>query len=650
MSVQEQTQKVIQANKDHQYALKVYTERLESELESVERLLSIAEQSDDELDVDAGGTIVIPNAVKATGPIPAEVSLESSFKDDAEKRNRYLRCTDVHPMRAVEIETLADAVYTENYRLHALELQQRGQQPFGPPPSHYENTAGINWERVATKVSNAASSSGFKRTARECEIKWLGSSHPKINQSAWTQAEISQVKDLVDGHKEGEVDWVDVASKLGTNRTPVDCLRHAITRRTHAWTPESDRRLIEAIQIYGTVSWLQVARMVSEDATATQCQSRYMRTLDPTISRLPWSNDEDERLRSAVGVYGTAWSEVCEFIPNRSSEQCRERWQEKLSPHLAKGRWSEEEDEALLAAVDKVGEGKWKEISRVIGNGRTDNMCRGRYHVLAKRKQREVPSDSPAPAEVQASEHPLQIRFHPSSQLSPPPANGAADTVRIVFDEGTTRVQQPGTSQQRDEATDNVAKARPKPRRKRATRTATSGTQETGEAPSSSTGPPTTPRSSQPTRRKAATNKSQANTEEPPAKKRRTNKREGKKTSVPEESSDLPTAQAHYDQVKDVIDTRQAAGTEDKQPDNTSGLQTSATTVPPEPNATEVAENAGINPPGGVAPDGQSNTTLSFRGRGRGRGRGGGRSVAENTSIPVPARKSARLAGKTAGD
>ena len=39
MSLRDELNKVAQANKDHQYALKVYTERLEAELESVEKLL-----------------------------------------------------------------------------------------------------------------------------------------------------------------------------------------------------------------------------------------------------------------------------------------------------------------------------------------------------------------------------------------------------------------------------------------------------------------------------------------------------------------------------------------------------------------------------------------------------------------------------------
>ena len=40
-----------------------------------------------------------------------------------------------------------------------------------------------------------------------------------------------------------------------TGRTPVDCMRHAVVRKAHSWTPEADRRLLEAVGIYGTDNW-----------------------------------------------------------------------------------------------------------------------------------------------------------------------------------------------------------------------------------------------------------------------------------------------------------------------------------------------------------------------------------------------------------
>ena len=38
-NTKETAQKALQANKDHQYALKVYTERLETELRTIDKLL-----------------------------------------------------------------------------------------------------------------------------------------------------------------------------------------------------------------------------------------------------------------------------------------------------------------------------------------------------------------------------------------------------------------------------------------------------------------------------------------------------------------------------------------------------------------------------------------------------------------------------------
>ena len=57
------------------------------------------------------------------------------------------------------------------------------------------------------------------RTARECEIKWMGDRRPSINHAQWSQPEISKCRDLVETywteHGHGTtVDWVWVAKEL----------------------------------------------------------------------------------------------------------------------------------------------------------------------------------------------------------------------------------------------------------------------------------------------------------------------------------------------------------------------------------------------------------------------------------------------------
>lgn len=100
--MKEVAQQALQANKDHQYALKVYTERLEAELKTIDKLLVCVsrlsvnprfshrisqntadfDDDDDEPELDAGGTVHIPNSSKAIFPFPShEFLLEVSTCD-----------------------------------------------------------------------------------------------------------------------------------------------------------------------------------------------------------------------------------------------------------------------------------------------------------------------------------------------------------------------------------------------------------------------------------------------------------------------------------------------------------------------------------------------------------------------------------------
>jgi len=175
---------------------------------------------------------------------------------------------------------------------------------FEKPPEEFleHNTEGIDWERVADTVGTSfpfecenAILNGLSllkmtsrnrahggRTAKECEIKWLGDRHPSINHAQWSQPETNKCRDLVDAYRAEHghgvtVDWVWIAKELKvtsgtrkplqirnwglfttvqTNRSPLDCMRHGTVRKTHVWTPESDNALLEAINVYGLNNWL----------------------------------------------------------------------------------------------------------------------------------------------------------------------------------------------------------------------------------------------------------------------------------------------------------------------------------------------------------------------------------------------------------
>jgi hypothetical protein len=167
-------------------------------------------------------------------------------------------------------------------------------------------------------------------------------------------------------------------------------MRRTIPRPRRTWDAESDERLLDAVKLYGTYNWnigghpsstnlvignetlFLVARHVAEDATAGQCQSRYSRSLDPSIKRGQWSEEEDSRLCLAVAAYGNSWMEIASVIPGRTNEQCRDRWSEKLKSPTVKSKWTDEENQSLVEAVKDLGN-RWKTISERLGHGRTDS-------------------------------------------------------------------------------------------------------------------------------------------------------------------------------------------------------------------------------------------------------------------------------------
>ncbi|KAF7355109.1 Myb domain protein 4r1 [Mycena sanguinolenta] len=362
----------LQANQAHQYALAQHAEKLTAELAELDKLLAQADVEDGDEDLECD--FYIPNAKPPVGPIRSFGNPESPFFQDATKRNRYLSFTVRHSMPPKEVEALKAAVNAELRRVEQLEGASS-------TTTDTQMANKLDWTVIAEKVSD---SSSITRTAEECKIKWIGDLSPAINRGPWTPAELQNLENIVKKRpSKTDINWVDVARELGTNRLPLDCMRHNIERPRHVWNEESDRRLLEAVRQYGT-TWSLVAKYVSPNLTANQCSTRYLRTLDPTLRRRAWTLEEDKRLVSAVAGYGrAAWTEVANTIPGRSNEQCRERWVNFLDPARIGTKqdkeWDEEQDAALIEAVNVHGK-KWKAIG--VQLDRSANSCRLRYEAL----------------------------------------------------------------------------------------------------------------------------------------------------------------------------------------------------------------------------------------------------------------------------
>ncbi|KIL68331.1 hypothetical protein M378DRAFT_101176 [Amanita muscaria Koide BX008] len=178
-----------------------------------------------------------------------------------------------------ELETLLEAVQLEKQRARSLSQ---------PSPCEEAISEELDWTAVAERVSAAH---GNARTADECRIKW------------------------------------EEQSSNNTTR------QRNIPRSAHVWSAESDLRLREAVDRYGYDNWLIVAKTVSENATASQCEGRFFRMVDPSIKKGLWTQEEDARLRKAVEAHGNSWIDVASTMSGRTNNQCRERWmhQQKMA-------------------------------------------------------------------------------------------------------------------------------------------------------------------------------------------------------------------------------------------------------------------------------------------------------------------------------
>ena len=100
--------------------------------------------------------------------------------------------------------------------------------------------------------------------------------------------------------------------------------------------------------------------------------------------RSKFSEEEDELLQLLVQTYGTKdWQTISRHMPDRNARQCRDRWQNYLSPSVVNGPWTEEEEELLVQKYEELGP-SWKQIASFFPT-RTDINIKSRWHLRERR-------------------------------------------------------------------------------------------------------------------------------------------------------------------------------------------------------------------------------------------------------------------------
>lgn len=113
---------------------------------------------------------------------------------------------------------------------------------------------------------------------------------------------------------------------------------------------------------------------------------QYAYRLIPTSGR--WTEEEDALLTTAVETYGTQWFQVAKMLHGRTDDQCAKRWRENLDPSISRKPWTKEDDELLMKTYENIGR-RWKDLASHF-EGRPPVHCRNRVQSLVRARRRAI--------------------------------------------------------------------------------------------------------------------------------------------------------------------------------------------------------------------------------------------------------------------
>ncbi|KAI8882948.1 hypothetical protein K501DRAFT_333682 [Backusella circina FSU 941] len=148
----------------------------------------------------------------------------------------------------------------------------------------------MDWDHITSMLP--------KHTTSQIKKYWQNTLQPTHQRGAWRQAELDQLKKLVDTH--GTDDWGWIAKQIKT-RSELQCRNKWFyeqnTHKKGSFTKEEDDALIEAVNKFGIDDFQKIKHEMASERTSAQLRSRYINVLDPTIDRSPWTKGEKEELK-----------------------------------------------------------------------------------------------------------------------------------------------------------------------------------------------------------------------------------------------------------------------------------------------------------------------------------------------------------------
>jgi hypothetical protein len=161
------------------------------------------------------------------------------------------------------------------------------------------------------------------------------------------------------------------------------------------WTDREDEMLMRLVGEHSSANWGEFASMFP-GKTTQQISERWGKVLNPTLVKGSWTREEDETIIKFVQQCGPKpWSKLTAVMPGRTGKQCRERWKDHLNPDKNPEPFSGEEDAILIDLHEKMGN-QWVKIAEFLP-GRSDNAIKNRWNATLKKRLEYAKTGTPRP-------------------------------------------------------------------------------------------------------------------------------------------------------------------------------------------------------------------------------------------------------------
>ncbi|KAF3777335.1 Transcription factor [Nymphaea thermarum] len=100
------------------------------------------------------------------------------------------------------------------------------------------------------------------------------------------------------------------------------------------WTPEEDKKLIDYIQKHGQGNWRTLPKNAGLSRCGKSCRLRWTNYLRPDIKRGRFSFEEEEAIIQLHSILGNKWSAIAGRLPGRTDNEIKNYWNTHIRKRL----------------------------------------------------------------------------------------------------------------------------------------------------------------------------------------------------------------------------------------------------------------------------------------------------------------------------